>query len=1687
MNRVVNQRYTLLRTLGEGGMGEVFLAADRERPGSLVALKYLARRGAGTADTDRLREEFRRMTRLTHPHLVQVYDLETDRGRGEPFIAMEYVEGVDFRTACHDAPLPAVLELASQTCLALEYLHAQGVVHCDLKPENILVSPPAEAGGPPRVRLLDFGLAAALDQGGWEARGSLPYAAPEQFRGEWVDHRADLYALGVVLYESLTGRLPFVAAAPADLLQAHLTEEPPPPSRWRPNLDPAVEAIILRLLRKRPAERYQSARQVVEAMRLLAAGPDISPARIATPLTPRLVGREEPLAGLERLIGALVGIEPPLGPLRLLLHGPAGSGKSRLAEEARARARSRGVEVAQVGVAGSSAAPFALLLQLHAALDAAGRRLQVPARSGEPPRDGGPAAERDAPPAAPEVRLREAVRRLTEVSPLLIVLEDLHAADADSLRALADFLRGEERLRLAIVATSREPLARLSPELAAEWEGEEMGRQEILPPLRDVEISRLLASLLGADPSNPAPQTLLERSAGNPRFAVEWALALVERGLLEVRDGVWRLDPAPAGALGAPPGLVELSRLRLEGLSAPAVTLASALAVFDRPVSPAAAAAVSGLDEPTLVAAARELGVNGVLPGGTAAGASLALAHAALRDALLTRDANDLPRLHARAAAWLEAEGSAAAAETALHWREAGEPARLVPHAVRGAEEAAAAGARVQAIQLLEWALEATPDERAGERVDLLRRLLQVDFGVQDWEPRRSMFLRLEREAQLAADEPALLEAAVGLYTCAVYLQEREEAERLEARCQDLLRTTAHAEPLTAAKFVRTQAHRAAHLGDADRAVQLARAASEAYRGAGRDREAALSLNNAGLYLLGVRPPELAEPLFHEADALLRAAGDDRWGFLPRLNLGVVSLRKGKWAEAVGRFETEMEALRQRGQLLWMPQVFVDLALARERDGRIDRALQDYEEAAEMAARHGLVQVRLHALERQGSLLRRLGLHERAIQVHTQALAAARRRRFPEQVAFLAAALAQDRADAGDAAGAAALAEEASREAEALRHARAQLRAALATASAALAGRSATAAAAALEKARPLADPAHQHPECSHIALLAARAALAGDDRAGAAAALADARHHARLGSLAAEEAEALALQIDAGLGAEREEDLRRLGQILHTISGRISDPAVARLVRSAPAWKTIAREAAERAGLPGDETAALPERLALRVLTEIGRTIETLDDPRRLAGSLLEQARALVGAERALLVLTAADGSNARAAAASELPAEAEQEALEFSRAALARGLEAPLLVLDASRDPRFASSLSVERFGIRSIVCAPLRLRGVLLGAVYLDSRARVLDAGPDHLRFVEAFAHQAAAALDSARALEDLRSERERLRSRARERYRFHALLGRSPAMQEIYDLLEPFSKSDLPVLITGESGTGKELVARALHWNGPRRDGPFVAENCAAIPESLLESEMFGHLRGAFTGAERDRRGLFEEASGGTLLLDEIGEMGAAPQAKLLRVLQEGEVRPLGAARPVRVDVRIVAATQRDLAAAVRQGSFREDLLYRLRVLTLALPPLRERLEDLPLLARHFLEEHRREYGRGCTDVSAEVIERLSRYPWPGNVRELRSEIQKMALVAEGTRAELRDLEAHPELFGALLRPGRAPARSRAGTLRDLERQQVERALESAQGDKQKAAEMLGLSRATLYRKLRRYRIAPPART
>ena len=335
--------------------------------------------------------------------------------------------------------------------------------------------------------------------------------------------------------------------------------------------------------------------------------------------------------------------------------------------------------------------------------------------------------------------------------------------------------------------------------------------------------------------------------------------------------------------------------------------------------------------------------------------------------------------------------------------------------------------------------------------------------------------------------------------------------------------------------------------------------------------------------------------------------------------------------------------------------------------------------------------------------------------------------------------------------------------------------------------------------------------------------------------------------------------------------------------------------------------------------------------------------------------------------------------------------------------------------------------------------------------------------------------------ARALENstLRRDYVELRRQIDKRFGFEGIVGHSPSMQRIFEMLAQVSGTSATVLVLGESGTGKELVARAIHSNSPRKEKRFVAVNCAALSEGLIESELFGHVKGAFTGAVATKEGRIVYADGGTLFLDEVGDMPLSTQAKLLRVLETREVQPVGGNSLQKVDVRLVGATNRDLRAMVAEGSFREDLLFRLQVVTIDLPPLRERSGDVPILLEHFLGALTSEHGRNVRGISPEARAALVRYPWPGNVRELRNVVENMVLLARGEVLEFDDV---PET----VRDG-GHGRSRKGggyelagrSLDEVERDLIEANLELAEGNREKAARILGMGERTLYRKIKGY--------
>lgn len=329
---------------------------------------------------------------------------------------------------------------------------------------------------------------------------------------------------------------------------------------------------------------------------------------------------------------------------------------------------------------------------------------------------------------------------------------------------------------------------------------------------------------------------------------------------------------------------------------------------------------------------------------------------------------------------------------------------------------------------------------------------------------------------------------------------------------------------------------------------------------------------------------------------------------------------------------------------------------------------------------------------------------------------------------------------------------------------------------------------------------------------------------------------------------------------------------------------------------------------------------------------------------------------------------------------------------------------------------------------------------------------------------------AALEKLRKFQDLERSKTYLERKLGEPYGFDQLIGRSRAMREVFDLVQQAAPAGSTVLIEGESGTGKELIANALHHHSPRRDKPMVKVNCAALPETLAESELFGHEKGAYTGAANEKTGYFEEANGGTILLDEISDLSQTIQAKLLRVIDNQEFNRVGSARVRKVDIRVLAATNQNLKERVRLGRFREDLLYRLNVIRIVLPPLRERHEDIPLLAGHFLTRYAQETNKTLKGFSKEAMRLLSEYPWPGNVRELQNAVERAVVLCKGETIEASDLPIYgvPAVEAQVER-----------SLGGKEKEQIAQALRETAWNLTRAAEVLGISRGTLYAKINRY--------
>lgn len=520
-------------------------------------------------------------------------------------------------------------------------------------------------------------------------------------------------------------------------------------------------------------------------------------------------------------------------------------------------------------------------------------------------------------------------------------------------------------------------------------------------------------------------------------------------------------------------------------------------------------------------------------------------------------------------------------------------------------------------------------------------------------------------------------------------------------------------------------------------------------------------------------------------------------------------------------------------------------------------------------------------------------------------------------------------------------------------------------------------------------------------------------------------------------------------------------------------------------------------ASMESTQTQQTPrEQDMLQTLLAVSRTLEQEERIERSSALLLDAAVGLTRAERGFLFLLE-DGRTSLAMARNFAREPVAAPEAKFSRTLLEKALKAkkPILLQDAATDGEFAGVESINDLGIRSVLAMPLRYRNTVLGLLAVDHRLTTSAFQAPDADLLGGLAGLASAHLGASQdrvALHKMKRKNSRLQRQLGKRPKpesqtpietaggpgFAGLVGTSSAMQKLYSEMERILESDVAVVVEGESGTGKELVARALHFHSRLADRNFVVENCGALPDTLLESELFGHVKGAFTGATRDRKGRFEEADGGTMFLDEVGEMSTAMQSRLLRVLQEGEIRPVGSNEVRHVDVRVIAATNVDLLGKVQSGDFREDLYYRLKVIGLRLPPLRERAGDVPLLAEHFLALEAAEVGKEPRTLGDGARKALEGYSWPGNVRELRNEMRRLVLLGED-EVQFEELSSAIQENAETAGGDPGPEYPLPERVRALEIAAITSALEKEPGNRSRAAKLLGITRFALLRKIEKY--------
>jgi DNA-binding NtrC family response regulator/tetratricopeptide (TPR) repeat protein len=1563
-------------------------------------------------------------------------------------------------------------------------VHDSGLVHCDVKPANILIEKK-------RPVLVDFGLASRVETLAGQARGTLAFMAPEILLGSGFDRRADLYSLGATLYFAASGRPPYPGETPLDLIRQHRSTSPDPLDIPRP-----LRELIEGLLQVRPWARWPSARAALESLGIPAPGAPI------LPRSGRFVGRS---GELERLTALLDPSRRESRAGLLWVCGEPGIGKSRLLEEAAVEAQLAGARVLR------SRPGTAIWNEL---LD---------------PLDPEAAAHLRSEAASPAFAAEQLLARAADARPLALFIDDLdHARESDQsifFQLTARLGRAEpridRRLPLALVASARRPPP---------------GAEAVVLGPVDQEASQLLARSILRSAELPAPLAvaLREHGMGVPLLIEAILQSLARSGALRWSAGAWSVEERALKSYRPPPDVRRLFAQPLDDMSPSARDALAAAQILQRGATSRALARWMGDASSAAVAELQAAGLVRRAPDGSIRIEARACGR------MLEESWTDEERrkMHSRAAGALENP-----AEIALHRWHAGETDRALELAEAAARASDPAGAALWRWRLVEHRASLRPEQWRGAAIELVPLLWTLK--PESWLERARSTLaalreihdpetqghadRLEGRFHVAQGEyvaaQPLLRRAVERFENLGKLEETLEAGRhlllvlanldrqaeFEENCARFIESSRD-HPHLQAEFLRMKALRLLIEGkpaDARRLLEQAAALpglSPGTRG--------WILNRLGGALLSLGEADRAIETLQSALDLSRRTGNVVLTCQTLPYLGQANEMAGRidaafkhyeegvdlcesfeptsivwactaWGTALFNLERfrSAEQVLERGLAHAGRMGFVDsavlfralLARCRIAQGRIAEAVESLRVSdAGLSPTRRLVLV-LAKMELEACLGRKTSWAEAAEEARRLQAGFTR----PDAPASLATAVCA--LDLGEVPGVPPPAD------AVLDRARADLLGAAVRHAEPEAARELRRRAADLRRRfrwlegipslaylRGLGDLWSGHP-ADAIEAFRAAAKLSAEENAGEISWRA--AWGESLASLALGDFETSRRAARASL-----ETIEKISGLPEpALRAAYLDHPLRRMVRAHEEIRrarTALVHAASWEGQPG--LAPRDVQALVGMITHAFRSGMNLKELCEQALFMLVRA---TDAERGFLV-TVDDGGELKVRALRNMMDEKiESPERELSFHIVRRVLQgqAAERIADALHSGGFEGFRSVRVLQLRSVLCVPVprpRGRGAL-GAVYLDHRRSADHFTVADEKLARAFAAEISIPLQMA-----LRHEGDGAASDARDPFRF--LIGRDPAFLRTLDTARRAAPSTVPILIVGETGTGKELLARAIHMASDRRKGPWAPINVTAIPATLFESELFGYVKGAFTGATRSARGLLESADGGTVFLDEIGDLSPEMQAKLLRVLQSGEIVPLGSSEPRQVDLRILSATHRNLKERVAEGKFREDLYFRLAGLTLELRPLRERAADIPLLASHFLEGMAREEGSRRTRIEPEAMELLLKHPWPGNVRELRNVAASARLLAQGSEIGPRALP--PEITGATaptLIPTAYPelkmAKIRASE--EMERRFIENLLRSTQGNISRAAKRGRIHRVRLQFLIKRLGIDP----